>query len=73
MLKYFHLKRFLPSIECSVCVWEEENSRVVYCEGMDRTFIFVGQKNKSRMVKFKLHPGEKHHTANRNPSAQIAC
>lgn len=39
------------------------------------TFIFVGQKNKSRMVKFKLHPGDKqpHHTANRNPFFATIC
>lgn len=43
----------------SICVPVEKNSGAVYSVDMDRTLIFIEEKDKSMMIKCKLHPGQK--------------
>lgn len=42
----------------SVCVPQEENSGAVYSSDIDIAFIFIAIKDKSTIVKCKLHPGQ---------------
>lgn len=66
---WFHLHLHYNQL-ISVHAIEDENRGVVYSRNMYSTLIFIAQKDKCIMVKWKLHRGQKqqHYTARRTPA-----